>query len=140
MPFFKKCFSVSDFHVKSDFVILLTSPEPTAIMDSYVVVKLLKESSIDLQKFVVVNKSSDKEEAENSFQNLSTAVKHFLKDNIMYLGKISFDAFVHKSIINQELLCRNYLESPASKEIFAICAQFVKINQVANSHQSTFNL
>ncbi len=62
---------------KSDFAIFVISPEPTAIMDSYVVIKLLKEMRADLKKYVVVNKCMDKEEGAGSFGNLQVAVQHF---------------------------------------------------------------
>jgi flagellar biosynthesis protein FlhG len=123
--------------MKSDCTIFVTSPEPTAIMDTYVVVKMLRESNSETSKYVVINKTEDKQEAENAFQNLSTAVRHFLKDDVNYLGRISFDMAVHKSIVNQELLSRFYLESNASKEIFMIGTQFLNNIQMANNNQST---
>jgi flagellar biosynthesis protein FlhG len=125
--------------IKSDFSILVTSPEPTAVMDAYVVVKMLREANTELYKYVVVNKTTDKQEAEGAFQNLSTAVKHFLQDEVNYLGKISFDAGVHKSIVNQELLCRYDLNSSASKEIFTISTQFLNNIHVANNNHSSIS-
>jgi flagellar biosynthesis protein FlhG len=123
--------------MQSDYAIFITSPEPTAIMDAYVVIKMLRESNSETTKFVVINKTADKQEAESAFQNLSTAVKHFLQEDVNYLGRISFDVAVHRSIVNQELLSRYYLESPSSKEIFMIGSQFLKSIQVANNNQST---
>lgn len=121
--------------INSDMVIIVTTSEPTAIMDAYVISKLLKAENLTVQKFVVINKCTDKEEGENAFQNLSIACKHFLNDKPVKLGFILFDILAHKSIINQELLLKNYSESKASIEIQQITKNFIEIIQLANNNQ-----
>ncbi len=118
--------------IKSDYNIIVTSPEPTAIMDAYVVVKLLSSENSSSLKFVVVNKCLDKTDADSAFSNLTLATKHFLGDSPEFLGSISFDADAHKSILNQQLLVRENPDSKSAKEIKSIANQFVTINQVAN--------
>ncbi len=120
--------------MRSDYNIIVTSPEPTAVMDSYVVVKLLVEKGSEAKRLVVVNKCSDAEEGENSFMNLSVAVNHFLKEKIELLGFISLDASAHKSIMNQELLLNFDRESKSAQEIYTNSAHFITIAQVANNN------
>lgn len=122
--------------INSDFLILITTPEPTAIMDAYVLTKLLISENFSIQKFVVVNKCTSKDEGENSFQNLSAACKHFLNDEPTKLGTISFDILAHQSIVNQELLIENRSESKAANEIIDISKKFIEFAQVANNNQS----
>ncbi|MFA7227829.1 MAG: AAA family ATPase [Melioribacteraceae bacterium] len=121
--------------MKSDYNIIVTSPEPTAIMDSYVVIKFLIENGSGAERFVVVNKSGDPEEGENAFMNLSTAVNHFLKEKIELLGLISFDASAHKSIVNQALLLNFDVNSIAADEINHNAGRFMTIAQMANNNQ-----
>jgi len=84
--------------LQSDEIILVTSPEPTAVMDGYVIFKLLKINGSTSTKNVIVNKCFDQEDAKEAFDNLEKATKHFLKTDINYLGKISFSQDVVQSI------------------------------------------
>jgi flagellar biosynthesis protein FlhG len=122
--------------MKSDYNIIVTSPEPTALMDAYVILKLLIENQSSAERFVIVNKCSDNDEGENAFINLSTAVNHFLKERVELLGTISYDNAAHKSIINQELLLNFDPQSIAASEIHQFVKRFITITQLANNNQS----
>ena len=122
--------------VRSDYNIIVTSPEPTAVMDAYVIIKLLNSVSYSGEKLVVVNKCSDEEDADAAFANLSVASKHFLGDEPSFLGSISFDSAVHKSIVQQELLAKVAPQSKPACEIFSLAKRFSTITQVANNNHS----
>ncbi len=125
---------------RSDFNFIITSPEPTAIMDAYVIVKLLLESGTEAKKYVVVNKCASIEEGESAYNNLSMAAKHFMDERIELLGFIGFDSSAHKSIVNQELLLNYDAESISARNILEISERFCKYVQVANNnhtHQTT---
>ena len=121
--------------IKSDYNLIVTSPEPTAIMDAYVVLKLLAENESEAERYVVINKCSDTDEGENAFIKLSTAVNHFLKMKIELLGIISNDGAAHKSIVNQELLLDYDPRSIAANEIYQNVMRFITITQMANNNQ-----
>lgn len=122
--------------MKSDYNLIITSPEPTAIMDAYVVIKLLLENGSEVERYVVINKCSDSDEGKNAFIKLSKAVNHFLKMNIELLGIISQDVAAHKSIVNQELLLDYNPTSVAANEIYRNALRFITITQMANNNQS----
>ncbi len=84
--------------LKSDEIILVTTPEPTSVMDAYVIFKLLKSNGSQVVKNVVINKCFKDGEAEEAFGNLEKATKHFLKYDINYLGELSFSEEIIKSI------------------------------------------
>ena len=121
--------------IKSDFIIIVTSPEPTAVMDAYVVTKLLAAENSSSEKLVVVNKCLDIEDANSAFTNLELASKHFLGDSPELLGSISFDIAAHRSILNQQLLVIESPDSQSALEIIRITSQFLTITQVANINQ-----
>ncbi|MGK9477069.1 AAA family ATPase [Melioribacter sp. OK-6-Me] len=126
---------------RSDLNLIVASPEPTAIMDAYVLIKMITELVTEKQymnmpqNIVVINKAEDKEEGEQAFQNLSTAVRHFLNKEIMLLGVIGHDRTAYKSIINQELLVEHYPNSMAALQIEDLAHRFLNIAQMANSSQ-----
>ena len=121
--------------LKSDYNLIVASPEPTAIMDAYVVLKLLVENESEAKRYIVINKCSDTDEGENAFIKLSTAVNHFLKMKIDLLGIISHDGAAHKSIVNQELLLDYDPRSIAANEIYQNVMRFITITQMANNNQ-----
>ena len=125
--------------LNSDYNIIVTSPEPTAVMDAYVLMKLLKAENSSSIKLVVINKASDEEDGRNSFQNIFVACKHFLEEEPIHLGSISFDIAAHKSVVNQQLLLENDETAKSSMELKFIAKNFVEFVQVANNNQSTFS-
>lgn len=125
--------------LNSDYNIIVTSSEPTAVMDAYVLMKLLKAENSSSIKLVVINKASDEEDGRNSFQNIFVACKHFLEEEPIYLGSISFDIAAHKSVVNQQLLLENDETAKSSIEIKFIAKSFVEFVQVANNNQRTFS-
>ncbi len=121
---------------KTDYNIIVASPEPTAVMDAYVMFKLIVEATDNSKNFIVINKSDNKEESDLAYQNLSTAVRHFLRSDLTLLGVIGFDRSVYRSIVEQELLMKAYPNSMAALEISELARRFLKITQVANNNQS----
>ncbi|MFA4923333.1 MAG: AAA family ATPase [Ignavibacteriaceae bacterium] len=114
----------------SDHIIVITSPEPTAVMDAYVVLKLLDGIGYTGAKNIVVNKSGDKSLADLTFSNLKTAVDHFLKIEIKFLGFAGNDAAVSRSIMAQTLLMKQTSNSQIANQINELA---VKLNEI-NSH------
>lgn len=121
---------------RSDINLIVASSEPTAVMDAYVLIKVIKENIDNPQNLIVINKADNKEEGELAFQNLSTAVRHFLKTDIILLGIVGYDRLVYKSIMEQELFAESYPNSVAALEIDELVYRFMKIVQVANNNQS----
>lgn len=124
----------------SDINLIVLSPEPTAVMDAYVLIKMITENLEQSRNFIIVNKADNKEEGELAFKNLNTAVSHFLKTEIFLLGVIEYDRYVYKSIIDQELFLETYPNSLAALELDDIARRFLKIAQVANNNQSFFSI
>jgi len=119
----------------ADEIILLTTPEPTSVMDSYVVVKMLKASGLDSPVNIIVNKA-DKTQAETAYGNLHQAVDHFLNFQIKYLGSVSNSAEVTESIIEQKPFFEHYSDSPVVADLRMIAEKVIKINHVVNNSHS----
>lgn len=110
---------------KSDEVILVTTPEPTSIMDAYVILKMLNLAKFKGLKKIIINKCFEENEGEKAFNNLEMAVKHFLKIDINYLGSIQFSTDVIKSIKDQSLLMKYNESSIINNQIKEISSKFL---------------
>ena len=111
--------SVLDFVVASNEVILVTTPEPTSITDSYSLLKVLNKHS-DYNKEnniikMIANKAINYEEGVNLFSKLEIVVSKFLNINIEYLGHVVNDENMSKSVIMQQPITLAFPNSAAVK-------------------------
>ncbi len=108
---------VLDFILISDTMVLLTTPEPTAITDAYAVVKLITAERIDLKIKILVNLVENKNEAMEVFDKLSAVINHFLKTEVQYLGYMPKDPLIEKAVHMQEPLVNVFPKSPAAIQL-----------------------
>ncbi len=116
----------------SDANIIVTSPEPTAVMDAYVMVKLLSKENHKGKKLIIVNKCTKEEESSTAYNNIKTASQHFLDEKIEFLGYIYFDENVYNSIVHQELLVAKNPSSSTTSKINHLAYSLSDIIQLAN--------
>ncbi|MDP3831492.1 MAG: P-loop NTPase, partial [Ignavibacteriaceae bacterium] len=119
--------------------IIVATPEPTAVMDAYVIVKLLKSRNSSGKIGIVINRASTSSEALNAYGNLNKAVKHFLNVDISYCGTVNFDVGVSKSIIAQEIFLERFTKGETVDAINRCAKEITKFSQVVNIDQSNNN-
>jgi flagellar biosynthesis protein FlhG len=117
--------SVRDFSMASDTVVLVTTPEPTALKDAYGMVKSLVYShGQDVLKskelFVVINMAFSSEEAQKSAQRLIQTCRHFLGIELRLLGVIPYDLKIVKSVKARTPIARLYPENQTVRRIRAM--------------------
>jgi flagellar biosynthesis protein FlhG len=117
---------------QADNNIIVTLPEPTAVMDSYVMIKLLNANQYAGKKLIIVNKCIGREDGKITFDKLSMAADHFLKETPVFLGEVSFDHSVSSSIIAQELFLKKYTQSKAGQQIEKVSHNLNEFNHMAN--------
>ncbi len=97
--------AVLEFLVASGEILLVTTPEPTSITDSYSLLKALNRhprfSAEDTQIKVIANKVEKREEGENMFAKLDAVVNRYLKIPVSYLGSIPQDQHLAKAVMQQ---------------------------------------
>lgn len=97
--------AVLEFLVASGEILLVTTPEPTSITDSYSLIKALarhpRYSHEATGIKVVANKVRDEEEAEALFSKLEMVVDRYLNIPISYLGMVPQDEQLAKAVMQQ---------------------------------------
>ena len=97
--------AVLEFLVASGEIILVTTPEPTSITDSYSLLKALNRhdrfSSETSQIKVMANKVDSKEEGKALFTKLNAVVARYLKLPISYLGSVPQDSHLNQAVMQQ---------------------------------------
>ncbi|MCQ2549859.1 MAG: MinD/ParA family protein [Lachnospiraceae bacterium] len=108
--------AVLEFLVASGEIILVTTPEPTSITDSYSLLKALHRhprfSSESSQIKVLANRVRNIEDGQNLFQKLNMVVSRYLKLPITYLGAIPQDDLLSEAVMQQTPVS---LSQPMSK-------------------------
>jgi len=111
--------AVLEFLVASSEILLVTTPEPTSITDSYSLLKALvrhprfyKEIS---QIKVVTNRVESEKEGQNLFHKLNMVVSRYLNLPIEYLGYVPQDPALAKAVMQQKPISLQNENAKASK-------------------------
>lgn len=122
-------------HLAADEIILVTTPEPTAMTDAYSVIKILHHQDANLHVRLVVNRVANSKEGMAIAERFRTVTKQFLEKEIDILGYIPNDAHVFQSVLEQTPFLLNYPKSQAAKWMKDIVK--IYLNGEAKSNNST---
>jgi flagellar biosynthesis protein FlhG len=107
--------NVMYFNMAAEEIIVITTPEPTALTDAYALIKVLYQRH-DKKRFkLLVNMVKNQGEAKEVYRRLFQATDHFLNLAIEYLGFILHDEKMQEAVRRQEALTEVFPQSPASK-------------------------
>ena len=102
-------------------VALVTSLEPSAVVDAYATAKILTQTSPETEIGVVVNSVRDGDEAGLAFKQLDVAATRFLGRSLRYYGFIAEDRAVRDSVLLQRAVV-DHLPQAAASRCFRILA------------------
>lgn len=112
--------NVLDFILAADEVILLTTPEPTAMTDAYAVMKAYSMYAAKPNMRLVVNRVYDEAEGLEVAEKLRKTAERFLHMKIDSLGAIYEDRNVIQAVRQQKPILQAYPDALAAKCIKAI--------------------
>ncbi len=108
--------AVLEFLVASGEILLVTTPEPTSITDSYSLLKALNRHprfSVETSQVkVIANKVENEEEGKSLFNKLNSVVVRYLRIPITYLGSVPQDSQLSKAVMQQTPVS---IQNPNSK-------------------------
>ncbi len=104
----------------ADDIIVVTVPEPTAIIDAYAVIKMLAREPDHGDLFVLLNQTASRGEAERFAQGISVTAHRLLNAYVEKLGYVLTDPRVGASVRQRRPFLLSYPTSPASECVRAI--------------------
>ena len=120
--------AVLEFLVASGEILVVTTPEPTSITDSYSLLKALKRhprfSEKASQVKVIANKVDSQNEGQALFNKLNAVVSRYLKLPITYLGAVPQDNQLSKAVMQQMPVS---IQAPTAKSALAYEAIAAKL-------------
>jgi flagellar biosynthesis protein FlhG len=107
--------NVMYFNMAAKEIIVVTSPEPTALTDAYALIKVLYQRYSKKRFRLLVNMVRNPSEAKEIYERLSHATDHFLNLTIEYLGYVLLDEKVKDAVKQQKALAQVYPNAPATR-------------------------
>lgn len=117
--------SVLGFIACCEELIIITTPEPTALTDSYSLLKAVNHFKIKSKAKVIINRTLDTKEGVMTYNKFSSAVSNFLKMDIEFLGSISEDRKVVQGVREQQPFIIGYPNCDASNDINKIAQKLM---------------
>ena len=116
---------VLNFVLAADEVIVVTTPEPTAVADAYAVIKAYAAQGGHSPIRLIVNRVRELAEGEGVLNKWSKVSQRFLGLSISHLGFIFEDRMVQKSVTSQVPLMIAYPDSVAARCVDRIAHSLV---------------
>ena len=125
--------AVMEFLVASGEIIVVTTPEPTSITDSYSLLKALNRhprfSRENSTIKVIANRVSGESEADSLFNKLNTVVTRYLSLPIEYLGAIPYDKMLSTAVMQQMPVSLAHPNARSAKAYEEIANRLMNLEQ-----------
>jgi len=100
--------------------VVIVTPEPTSLADSYALIKVLSRDFGERNFRILVNTARSEKEAFDTFRKLAIVADKFLKVSVEYIGFLPYDQHIKDAIIAQKGYLTMYPNSSFSKKIAII--------------------
>lgn len=121
------------YATEADDVLVVTTPEPTAVIDAYAMVKVIVSTRADARIRLLVNCARTPQDADEAVQKLALAVWRFLRRELPCAGIIPFDAAAATAVLRQQPLMLSAPNSGAALSLGAVAralaAELVKTTE-----------
>jgi len=128
--------NVTYFNVAAQDILVVTTPEPTAITDAYALMKLLSTQYHQKRFLLAVNSVRSADEGLDVFEKLTMVSGRYLDIFLDYLGCIPYDKKMHESVRQQQVMVDLFPDHKVAKS-FNSLAETLTDAPVNNQAQGT---
>lgn len=107
--------------------LMVITPEPTSLTDSYALIKVLASRYGIKDHLVLVNQVASAKEEEASFKRLQAASAHFLGISPTLLGAVRYDPKLLEAVRQQAPLVKAFPSTRAAADIAIIADKLIKL-------------
>ena len=108
-------------------VIIVTTPDPTAVVDAYATLKVLHRAQPAKPVWLIVNDVVGIGDAEQTFTQIQAAAKRFLQHPLEHLGTIPRDAELAEAVRRQIPVLYYAPQCPASRSLRLIAKRLAEV-------------
>lgn len=106
---------ILNFLQAADFPVLVITPEPTSLTDSYSLLKIFEKQGNKGPVYILVNEVKTVDHAKKVFKKFNDAVQKYLEIHVNPIGYVLDDPKVPEAVSNQIPFLHLFPDSPASK-------------------------
>jgi flagellar biosynthesis protein FlhG len=125
--------NVVELLLSAQRVLVVTSLEPSAMVDAYAMVKVLCTSDPEKEIGVLVNGARDGEEAELVYRQLDIAATRFLQRGLRYYGFVPYDPALREAVLEQRPIVDHRPQSPASRCFRMLATRIASLGPVGGT-------
>jgi flagellar biosynthesis protein FlhG len=131
--------NVLAFAGPADQVVVVTTPEPTAITDAYAVIKVLVRCGTSGKISVMVNQARNRDEAQTVHDRIASVTRQFLKADVAFGGYVIADTAVVQAVRKRSPFVVEYPHSGAAQCINAWANRMDHhVDVTSEAHNSSF--
>lgn len=117
--------NVIKFALLADEIVLVTTPEPSAITDAYAMIKVLHAEKPAASIGLIVNLARSAAQATEVANKIAEVARQFLNFHIIILGTLPTDPCVPKAVMQRRPWAELYPRASASSAIRRVAAKIV---------------
>jgi flagellar biosynthesis protein FlhG len=106
-------------------VILVTTPEPTSLVDAYAMVKVLHLREATKPLWLLINNGQNAEEAQETIDQLQSATERFLGKQLQLLGMIPNDPYLLQAVRQQHSVVDLFPRAPSTQAFATLARQLL---------------
>ena len=129
---------VMSFACGADHVMVVTTPEPTAITDGYAVIKAVTQRKYRGHASLLVNMAASRGEARTTHQRIATVARQFLSTRVFDAGYVLIDPKVREAVRKREPFVLAYPRCPASRCLAALATKLRSGSALAGRREGFF--
>jgi flagellar biosynthesis protein FlhG len=130
--------NVMNFACGADHVMVVTTPEPTAITDAYAVVKAITQRRYAGHVSLLVNLAANRHEGRMTHQRIATVARQFLGQRLFDAGYVLADQRVPEAVRKREPFVLAYPRCSASRCLAALAARLRSGESLVGAQEGFF--
>ncbi|MBO9540061.1 MinD/ParA family protein [bacterium] len=131
--------NVVNFVMAASEILVVTTPEPTAITDAYGMIKEIDANNPSATVQLLVNMADSEAEARSVAAKLAMIVERFLSVKIQYIGCIERDGHVSRSVLMQQPFTHAYPNATATRRLNILAGTLLAQNDEAKPSGGFFS-
>jgi flagellar biosynthesis protein FlhG len=129
--------NVISFVLAADQSLVVTTPEPTARLDAYGLIKVTCQEDFNARLSLVVNQAKDEREGEELGGLMRTLAQRFLGMHLDYLGSVPKDPKVWQAVREQNPFVLGHPGCPASLAVNALAERLSATHEASAERRSS---
>ncbi len=130
--------SVIGFCLAADHVLVVTTPEATAMTDAYATIKVLVGNKFTNRISLVVNMAETIEEGKKTYQQIANVVRQFLNTHVYNAGVLLRDERVISAVRLRKPVVLTYPKAKITSSLVALAAKLSSNSTVQPNNEGFF--